>query len=143
MIIDILNDEKDGVIIRDWIYEWVKIDYTSIINTSMNCSDLPKIIVMKENDKLIGFYIIQYHDNDFTCYSPWISFIYIDKNYRGCGFGRKLIESIDYYCKKFKIEKCYLHSRINNFYEKFGFEKLEELHLNDGIKRNIYTKSIR
>ena len=44
--------------------------------------------------------------------------------------------------KKLNIKTIYLHTRHINLYEKFGFEKYQELVLGDKIKRFIYKLDI-
>ena len=44
--------------------------------------------------------------------------------------------------KKLNIKTIYLHTRHINLYEKFGFEKCQELVLGDNIKRFIYKMDI-
>ena len=44
--------------------------------------------------------------------------------------------------KELNIKTIYLHTRHINLYEKFGFEKYQELVLGDNIKRFIYKMDI-
>ena len=99
--------------------------------------DIATIILLNDNN-LVGFYRIVNHDNDNTTYTPWIANVYIKENYRNKGYGRILIDTIPDYLEKLNIPGIYLHTRINNFYEKFGWQLLKPLDLGDGIKRNIY-----
>ena len=39
---------------------------------------------------------------------------------------------------KLNIKTLYLHTRHQNLYEKFGWQILKPLYLDDSIKRNIY-----
>lgn len=108
-------------------------------NSNTDILDDIATITLLDDDNLIGFYRIVLHDNDNTNYAPWIANIYIKEKYRNKGNGRYLINTIPNYLEKLNISNIYLHTRINNFYEKFGWHLLESLDLHDGIKRNIYA----
>lgn len=108
-------------------------------NSNTDILDDIATITLLDDDNLIGFYRIVLHDNDNTNYAPWIANIYIKENYRNKGNGRYLINTIPNYLEKLNISNIYLHTRINNFYEKFGWHLLRPLDLHDGIKRNIYA----
>ena len=130
MLLDKSN-EKHIKEIKDILNNWEN------SNTEIE-NDIAIIILLKDND-LVGFYRIVKHDKDNTIYTPWIANIYIKEDYRNKGYGRILINSIPDYLEKLNISNIYLHTRINNFYEKFGWHLLESLDLHDGIKRNIYA----
>ncbi len=113
----------------------------SWLNTDKNfdIKDAIATIILLKNQELIGFYQILAHDNDNTFYTPWLANVFIKEEYRNQGYGRILISSIPKYLKNLNITTLYLHTRHENLYEKFGWQKLEPLDLGDGIKRNIYT----
>ena len=69
-------------------------------------------------------------------------YVYVKEEYRHLGYGRILIESIPDFMKELNIKTIYLHTRHINLYEKFGFEKYQELVLGDNIKRFIYKMDI-
>ncbi len=140
--INFLSDNEQIKIINEWFKIWQQKDNEKELKLSITTPLLPKTIIMKKDDVLIGFYQIIEHDNDHTLYTPWIANVFIDYKYRGCGYGALLIKSIPTMCKQLGIKEIYLHSRLQNFYEKFNFEYLQKLELNDDIKRNIYTRRI-
>ena len=66
-------------------------------------------------------------------YGPWISDLWVDKNYRNCGISKCLLDNI-LYCanKKMGINKIYLWVDIKNdfvvkLYENYGFTILEKI----------------
>ena len=107
-------------------------------NSNTNILDDIATVLLLDDNKLIGFYRIVKHDNDNTTYTPWVANVYIKKEYRNKGYGKYLINSISNYLNKLNISCIYLHTRHENLYEKFGWQLLEPLDLQDGIKRNIY-----
>lgn len=128
--------------INDIILKWINIERIDNIKKGIINNTYPITIILLKDNKLIGFYQIVEHDNDNTSYTPWIANVYVLEEYRGLGYGRVLIESIPDFMKELNIKTIYLHTRHINLYEKFGFEKYQELVLGDNIKRFIYKLDI-
>lgn len=93
-------------------------------------SNLPVIYILLDNDNLIGMYEINEYDDVYTSLTPFLANVYIKEEYRGNGYSKKLIEDA-----KSRYDVLYLHSRINNYYEKFGFIYLGEFASKYGMKR--------
>lgn len=142
--IKILDDLNSPYIkkINDIILKWINIETIDNIKNGIINNTYPITIILLKDNELIGFYQIVEHDNDNTSYTPWIANVYVLEEYRGLGYGRVLIESIPYFMKKLNIKTIYLHTRHINLYEKFGFERIQELVLGDNIKRFIYKMDI-
>lgn len=143
-MLNILNDINSPYIneINEILLRWINIKTIDNINNGIINNTYPITIILLKDNELIGFYQIVEHDNDNTSYTPWIANVYVLEEYRGLGYGRVLIESIPYFMKKLNIKTIYLHTRHINLYEKFGFEKYQELVLGDKIKRFIYKLDI-
>ena len=58
------------------------------------------------------------------------------------GYSRKLLETIPSVLKDLGYDTLYSHTRLINYYEKFGWEYLCPLDKGDGIKRAIYIFKI-
>lgn len=142
--IKILDDLNSPYIkkINDIILKWINIETIDNIKNGIINNTYPITIILLKDNELIGFYQIVEHDNDNTSYTPWIANVYVLEEYRGLGYGRVLIESIPDFMKELNIKTIYLHTRQINLYEKFGFEKYQELVLGDNIKRFIYKMDI-
>ena len=142
--IKILDDLNSPYIkkINDIILKWINIERIDNIKNGIINNTYPITIILLKDNELIGFYQIVEHDNDNTSYTPWIANVYVLEEYRGLGYGRVLIESIPDFMKELNIKTIYLHTRHINLYEKFGFEKYQELVLEDNIKRFIYKLDI-
>ena len=142
--IKILDDLNSPYIkkINDIILKWINIERIDNIKNGIINNTYPITIILLKDNELIGFYQIVEHDNDNTSYTPWIANVYVLEEYRGLGYGRVLIESIPDFMKELNIKTIYLHTRHINLYEKFGFEKYQELVLGDKIKRFIYKMDI-
>ena len=99
-------------------------------------------IIATKDDELIGFYQIKDHDNDNTNFSPWSANVYIVPEKRKMGYSRKLLESIPNILKDLGYDMLYLHTKLINYYDKFGWKKLMPFIKDDGIERNIYIFKI-
>ena len=131
-----------------------------IINYSKSCSWVAgkHLADMMENDsltewesvfaaisenKIIGFCTFlktdYYPENR---YSPWISSIFVDEAYRGCRISGKMIETVIAYAKKQGFSKVFIPSDMIGFYEKYGFEKIDELQNYSGEFDSIFAKEI-
>ena len=143
-MLNILNDINSPYIneINEILLRWINIKTIGNIKYGIINNTYPITIILLKDNELIGFYQIVEHDNDNTSYTPWIANVYVLEEYRGLGYGRVLIESIPYFMKKLNIKTIYLHTRHINLYEKFGFERIQELVLGDNIKRFIYKMDI-
>ena len=143
-MLNILNDINSPYIneINEILLRWINIETIDNIKNGIINNTYPITIILLKDNELIGFYQIVEHDNDNTSYTPWIANVYVLEEYRGLGYGRVLIESIPDFMKKLNIKTIYLHTRHINLYEKFGFEKYQELVLGDKIKRFIYKMDI-
>ena len=143
-MLNILNDINSPYIneINEILLRWINIKTIGNIKYGIINNTYPITIILLKDNELIGFYQIVEHDNDNTSYTPWIANVYVLEEYRGLGYGRVLIESIPDFMKKLNIKTIYLHTRHINLYEKFGFEKYQELVLGDNIKRFIYKMDI-
>ena len=97
---------------------------------------LPKIRVLIINDTLIGFYEINEKDNiDDEEYTPYLATVYVREEYRKRGYSTVLINDSIKFAKELGYKDLYLHSRINNYYEKYGFKFLKEVKTKYGNKR--------
>ncbi len=99
-------------------------------------------IIATKDDELVGFYQIKDHDNDNTNFSPWLANVYIVPEKRKMGYSRKLLKSIPNILKDLGYDMLYLHTKLINYYDKFGWKKLMPFIKDDGIERNIYIFKI-
>lgn len=96
----------------------------------------PKLYVMKENGKLIGSFTIKEMDVDNQSV-PSVWCLVIKPEYRGKGYGRKLLEHLNEICKDYP--KIYLVTEHTGLYEKIGFEFVKEVDHNGETDR-LYIK---
>ncbi len=114
--------------------------YDAIINSKEG--QIPQFCLLLDDEKIIGCggLII----NDFISRHdlyPWLCSLYIDKNYRGNNLGNFLMEEILKESKKLGYRNTYLTTEHDGFYEKYGWERIEDgIDLFSCEKTRIYKK---
>ena len=122
----------------NWFGEEKSLSYEDIQKKYLDTlkDDLPKIRVLTINDTLIGFYEINEKDGiDTEEYTPYLATVYVKEEYRKKGYSTILINDAIKYAQELGYKDLYLHSRIKNYYEKYGFEFLKEVKTPLGNKR--------
>ena len=90
-------------------------------------------LILLDNDNLIGFISIFPKDGEErTDLSPWYATMYVKEKYRGKGYSKILNNAILYEARKRNINRLYLKTDLENYYEKFGAKFIEVL--SDGEK---------
>lgn len=85
-------------------------------------------LILLEDDQLVGFISIFPSDGDERKdLSPWYATMYVKKEYRGRGYSKILNDAILEEAKKKKINRLYLKTTLDNYYEKCGAKFLEIL----------------
>jgi len=97
---------------------------------------LPKLRALISNDTLVGFYEINEKDYvDEADYTPYLANVYIKEEYRKRGYSTLLINDSIEYTKELGYKDLYLHSKHENYYEKYNFEFIGEVETKYGNKR--------
>ena len=142
------NNRYYKEIINIYYNWWLKSKKMSLDNINnlykdtLNDDHLPNIYALIINDTLIGNYEINQKDDiDEKEYEPYLANVYIKEEYRGQGYSKILINDALKKAKELGYKKLYLHSRLENYYEKFGFKFQEEVETKYGKKR-IFVKDI-
>lgn len=101
-------------------------------NVANNECPFTILYVDKNINTVVGSVSVCKTDIVGSKYGPWISDLWVNKNYRNCGISKALLDNI-LYCanKKMGINKIYLWVDIKNeyvvkLYEKYGFTILEK-----------------
>jgi len=101
-------------------------------NVANNECPFTILYVDKNINSVVGSVSVCKTDIVGSNYGPWISDLWVNKNYRNCGISKALLDNI-LYCanKKMGINKIYLWVDIKNeyvvkLYEKYGFTILEK-----------------
>ena len=102
-------------------------------------SDWERVFVALENNTITGFCALSKTSSipDVT-YTPYIGFVFVGAQYRGNRISEKLCTSAVKYAKTIGFDKVYLYSDLVNFYEKYGFIKIDEKLAPWGVTQSIY-----
>ena len=145
-IIRIKEEDKYFKEIINIYYEWFgKENYTleefyNKYKEVLVSETIPSLYALIINDTLIGMYELNEKDGiDIKKYTPYLAGVYIKENYRNNKYSELLINDAIKRANNYGYKKRYLHSRIENYYEKYGFKLIEEVKINKQIKR-IYER---
>ena len=94
----------------------------------LNTDKIPLVLIAFDGDKCIGTVAIVEDDlkkrPDLT---PWIASVYIDKDYRGHGIAKLLVEAAMRKAKALGLKIIYLHTETaHGLYGKMGWKHLTE-----------------
>lgn len=108
----------------------------------LNSEDIPKLYALINNNTLIGMYEINEKDYIFEKeYSPYLANVYVKKEFRGYKYSTILIKDALQQAASLGYKRLYLHTKHENYYEKYGFKFLLEVATKYGVKR-IFVKDI-
>jgi len=119
--------------------------YHDCIRASISTdSPLPRWFLMTDGKKAIGGCGLI--TNDFISRMdlwPWLCALYVSSEYRGQALGTQLLEHATGEAARLGYERIYLTTTLDGFYEKYGWERIEDgFSVLDGPSR-IYTRSTR
>lgn len=148
MNIEIRKIEKDSIYwnaLMDYAENcpWTAGKHLAYIMRENKFQDWESVFAAIEDNKIIGYCTFMktdyYPENR---YSPWISTLFVDESKRGNRVSLKIIETVIEYAKSKQFSKVYIPSDMTGFYEKYGFEKIDELKNYGGDIDNIFMKEI-
>ena len=73
---------------------------------------------------------------------PWLSALFVKESFRGKGIGQKLQKFLVEYCRNVGFTELFLYTDICGYYEKTGWEYLEDGVEYSGEYMKIYKKEI-
>ncbi len=120
----------------DWSYNWWGIqnndsydEVKSILEHSLCTGDrLPQTYIALINDEVVGMYQFAMAD-DLYCRPdlyPWLINVYVDKNYRGKGICKEMMNTVPANAKKLGIKELYLYTKHIGLYEKYDWKFIQE-----------------
>jgi len=115
----------------------------TIRNSSLPGKPLPRFYLMLDGGKIIGCYALLINDlisrQDLF---PWLGCVFIEKVYRGKQLGSKLLEHGREEAKKFGYKTLYLTTDHDGYYEKYGWQRIEDGYEFDGDSTRIYKLNL-
>ena len=137
------NETYRGIVADDFLDNLYHNEAERVTNSINNFSEDNHEYVLEVNNKIVGFISVGSADSEQFPDCGEIFAIYIINEYKGHGYGRKLIEKGIEELKKMGYDKmvigCLAGNNTNNFYEHIGgkliktrvFEKLQ-------LPENVY-----
>ena len=71
---------------------------------------------------------------------PWVSCVFVEKEYRGNRISEKLIAAANEYAKSLGLEKTYIPTEFVGFYEKYGYSYVKDIVNYGGGTDRLYVK---
>ena len=107
-------------------------------------SDIERVLVAHEGDSIVGFCTFSEKDAlpRNSEYTPFIGFVFVDENSRGKRISEKMIGEACKYAKDIGYEAMYIVSGEHGLYEKYGFEKIDELETIYGDVDQLFKRAI-
>ncbi|MBN1069477.1 GNAT family N-acetyltransferase [Clostridium botulinum] len=149
LIIEHLADHKeylDNVI--DWLWkEFGNEDnyafWESIVKNSLIKNQLPLTFIALMDNKLVGTVGLWRSDllSRQDLY-PWLSALFVKEQYRSKNIGQELQRFLIDYCRKNGYEELFLYTDICNYYEKTGWQYLDDGIEYSGGSMKIYKKKL-
>lgn len=109
-----------------------EIEYKIIEEYKNDKNIKPFTVLCIENSTIIGSVSICKTDIYGSKYGPWITDLWVDKNYRNCGISKKLLDNILFYANtQIGLNKIYLWVDVKKdyvikLYENYGFTIIEK-----------------
>lgn len=146
-------DKKDLQMIIDKHYNhWVKFNPKMVkentkykFNEVYTKDELPfGISLLDDSDNIVGFCVFKIENlKKYPEIYPWLSDVMIFLEYRGKGYGRKLICMGEEILSKLGYQKIYVWTdQVPDFYKKLGFKYLQKVEKNEGGYGKLFYKDI-
>lgn len=107
---------------------WIAGGHLAKMMTENRFEDWESVFAAVDSEGIAGFCTLlktdYYPENR---YSPWISTIFVDERCRGRRLSGVLIDTAAAFAEEQGFEKVYIPSDIVGLYEKYGFQKIDQL----------------
>lgn len=149
LIIEHLADHKEySDTVTNWLWKEFGNEnnydfFESIIKNSLIKNKLPLTFIAIEDNEIVGTIGLWRSDlmsRQDLC--PWLSALFVKENFRGKRIGQKLQNFLVEYCRKVGFTELFLYTDICGYYEKTGWEYLEDGVEYSGEYIKIYKKEI-
>ena len=149
LIIEHLADHKEYTdTVINWIWKQFGDEnnygfWESIVKKSLIKNQLPLTFIALLDNELVG--TIGLWRSDLLSRQdlyPWLSALFVKENYRGKRIGQELQHFLIKYCREVGFNELFLYTDICDYYEKTGWEYLEDGVEYSGEYIKLYKKAI-
>jgi predicted N-acetyltransferase YhbS len=149
LLIEHLADHKEYIdTVVDWLWKEFGEEnsyafFESIIKNSLKKGHLPLTFVAFIDNELVG--TIGLWRSDLLSRQdlyPWLSALFVKESYRDRKIGQSLQHFLVQYCKESGFSELFLYTDLSNYYEKTGWEHIENGIEYSGQHIKIYKKSL-
>ena len=114
------------------------------IGRSVNDRDIPQTFAALEGDEIVGTVSLWRCDLQ-SCQdiSPWLGGLFVLPVHRGRGYAKRLTMHACEQAKELGYAKLYLFTELDGFFEKFGWEYLENVPNEYDKMVKLYEKRLR
>ncbi len=122
----------------------MKLDEAKEKFLSYSTDNLPFGLVLLDKNQIVGFCVLKKENlKKYPELSPWISNLIILPEFRGMGYGTKLMNAAFKELTKLGYKKIYLWTdQAPRFYEKLGYKFEKEIEKNEGGKGLLFSKIV-
>lgn len=108
---------------------------------SLKEDKITKCYVLILNSTPVGCFVICENDlKGYPEYNPNLACVCVDKNFRGKGYSKILMQKSNEMFRKLNIKTAYLKTNLINFYEKFGWVYVKNIKI-DGEDEKLYVQN--
>ncbi len=122
---------------------WIAGGHLAMLLSENKMTDWETAFALLDGQEICGFCTLlktdYYPENR---YFPWISTVFVDEEKRGARLSDKMIDAAALYAKELGFSKVYIPSDMTGFYEKYGFEKIDELMNYAGDMDQIFVRKL-
>lgn len=140
-LFDVNDSDIDGVV--SLLVGWGEYNdfgrevLTEVVKSRITNKDFPVVLVAKKDGKVVGTISLVANDTDLRQdLYPMMTMFVVDPDYRGQGIGTKLMKALLEISQK-SFKEVFLTTKLEGFYEKFGFEYLETTKAYFNFKNNL------
>ncbi len=123
---------------------WIEVkEHISNMIHNWEFSDWETMFAAIVDDKIVG--MISLLKTDYYPLPeifPWVSCVFVEKEYRGNHISGKMIEAANRYAKELGFEKTYIPSEYTGLYEKFGYTYVKDIINYGGWTDHLFMKCI-
>lgn len=114
-----------------------------IEHSSLDTNSIPRFYLMLDQDRIIGCYALITNDlisrQDLW---PWLACLWVEPDYRGRELGKHLLAHGISEAKRIGYKRVYLTTDHDGYYERYGWQRIEDGYDLRGDKGRIYTYSL-